>query len=399
MKHTRTGIFLLKAALLLGAAVAFVPSLNAQSAADRLSASRGGNNEANARADSTLAAAGDPASRYILGGVIETEGSFLRQVEKRDSILIGDQIWYGVLLKDVADGTLFGAPELKGSLMDKVDVLTPWIVDTVTVTKIKKTKLRTFDIEIRTLITSFDEGDYELPQIPIQRMLPHGQVDTLVFNSQVLSVKTLPIDMDTFQPHDIKGQIRYPLTFKELVPWLAGIWLLAVAVILAVCLYKIRKNKGQVQEAVKEAPHIRALRKLDALRGNKYWAPEKQKYFYSELTDALREYMVSRYDIPAMEMTTAEIFSAVKSTDISPEMRGELKELFERSDFVKFAKYTATDEDNASAVPLAVKFVMETYGAILEQEKEEESKPAEDAAEQAPGTVPPREDDSAYMPK
>ena len=290
-------------------------------------------------------------------------------------------------------------PELKESLMDKVEVLTPWLVDTVAVTKIKKTKLRTSDIEIRTLITSFDEGDYELPQIPVQRMLPHGQVDTLVFDPQVLSVKTLPIDMDTFEPNDIKGQIRYPLTFKELVPWIAVIWLLAVVIILAVCLHIMRKNKGQVQEAVQEAPHIRALRKLDALRGNKYWAPEKQKYFYSEITDTLREYIASRYEIPAMEMTTAEIFSAIKSTDIAPEMRSELKDLFERSDFVKFAKYTATDEDNASALPLAVRFVMETYGAILEKEKEEENKAGEDAGKETPGEVPPREDDSAYMPK
>ena len=108
MKHTRTGIFVLKAALLFCASLVMSQYLNAQSAADRLSARRGDNGEAKAReADSTLAAAGDPASRYVLGGVIEAEGSFLRQVEKRDSVLIGDQLWYGVLLKDVADGTVF----------------------------------------------------------------------------------------------------------------------------------------------------------------------------------------------------------------------------------------------------------------------------------------------------
>ena len=360
MKHTRTGIFLLKAALLLGAAVAFVPSLNAQSAADRLSASRGGNNEANARADSTLAAAGDPASRYILGGVIETEGSFLRQVEKRDSILIGDQIWYGVLLKDVADGTLFGAPELKGSLMDKVDVLTPWIVDTVTVTKIKKTKLRTFDIEIRTLITSFDEGDYELPQIPIQRMLPHGQVDTLVFNSQVLSVKTLPIDMDTFEPHDIKPQMKYPVTFRELLPWILGLLGAAALAWLVVVLISRRRKKAAEQNALEPA-HIVALRKLEKYRGSKFWAPDKQKTFYSGVTDTLREYMARRYEFGAMEMTTAEIFDALKETDAPAEMMPPLKELFETSDFVKFARHTVDENAAAGVLPLAVKFVTETY--------------------------------------
>ncbi|MBR0361054.1 MAG: hypothetical protein IIX35_01595, partial [Paraprevotella sp.] len=38
------------------------------------------------------------------------------------------------------------------------------------------------------------------------------------------------------------------------------------------------------------------------------WVPEKQKAFYSGITDALREYIAARYGISAMEMTTAEIF-------------------------------------------------------------------------------------------
>ena len=55
-----------------------------------------------------------------------------------------------------------------------------------------------------------------------------------------------------------------------------------------------------------------------------------------------------------------------------------LKELFERADFVKFAKFTASEEENASALPVAVRFVTSTYqtdveeesGAQVEEEKE-----------------------------
>jgi hypothetical protein len=43
-----------------------------------------------------------------------------------------------------------------------------------------------------------------------------------------------------------------------------------------------------------------------------------------------------------------------------------MRELFERADFVKFAKFIATDEENASALPVAVRFVTETYQAELE---------------------------------
>ena len=111
-----------------------------------------------------------------------------------------------------------------------------------------------------------------------------------------------------------------------------------------------------------------ALRKLDKFRGSEYWAPTRQKAFYSGVTDALREYIAARYGVGALEMTTAEIFDGLKGTDLTPELYNELKELFERADFIKFAKHTATDEENATVLPLAVRFVTTTYQAEVEQE-------------------------------
>jgi hypothetical protein len=121
---------------------------------------------------------------------------------------------------------------------------------------------------------------------------------------------------------------------------------------------------------VREPAHIVALRKLDQFRGNRLWAPEKQKLFYSGVTDTLREYIAARYGISAMEMTTAEIFDDMKATDAPEELLREMKELFERADFVKFAKFVASEEDNAAALPVAVRFVTETYQAEIETEAE-----------------------------
>ena len=99
------------------------------------------------------------------------------------------------------------------------------------------------------------------------------------------------------------------------------------------------------------------------------WAPEKQKAFYSGITDTLREYIADRYGIGAMEMTTAEIFKDMKMTDAPADLMEELKELFERADFVKFAKFTASDEDNAKALPTAVRFVTSTYQVDIEKDE------------------------------
>ena len=72
-----------------------------------------------------------------------------------------------------------------------------------------------------------------------------------------------------------------------------------------------------------------------------------------------------------MEKTTAEIFEDMKSTDAPKELLAELKDLFERADFVKFAKFVASDEDNASALPMAVRFVTSTYQVDVESDTSE----------------------------
>ena len=122
------------------------------------------------------------------------------------------------------------------------------------------------------------------------------------------------------------------------------------------------RKKAAAGEIYNEPAYIVALRKLDRFRGDKYWAPEKQKIFYSGITDTLREYIEHRFGVDAVEMTTAEIFSELKgSRDIPEDIRDEVKALFEKADMVKFAKHTASDQDNASALPTAVHFVTSTY--------------------------------------
>lgn len=310
------------------------------------------------------------ADSVAAGRLIPVRGAFLEQLQERDSILIADQLKYGFRLDQVKEGTELILPELPEEQSYKMMYLTPWIIDTVKVVKQKKGLPRLLDLKGSVVISSFEEGTYELPQIVVGRVSEDGTTDTLVFEPMRLEVKTMPVDTAVFVPHDIKGQIRYPLTFAEVFPWAFGGWMAALLIILAVCLIMMRRRKNDPSFVRSDPPHIVALRKLDKYRGNKMWAPEKQKAFYSGVTDTLREYMSSRYGLPAMEMTTAEIFALIKSEDIPEELLSQTRDLFDRADFVKFAKYVASDDDNASALPLAVRFVTETYQAEMKEEKE-----------------------------
>ena len=308
------------------------------------------------------------------GSVIRMQGAFLQPLQERDSVLVADQLLYGFELKQVEEGTMLALPEWKNDERGGVQAIGDWAVDTVKIKKNGKGRPRLMDIRGSLRITSFDEGDYELPSIMVGRLSGDGVVDTLVFDPVRLEVKTMPVDTATFVPHDIKGQMKYPVTFDEVFPWLAGFWVLAVVVILTVCLIMMHRRKDDPAFERKDPAHIVALRKLDQYRGNKMWAPEKQKAFYSGVTDALREYICDRYGISAMEMTTAEIFRDMKRTDAPKELLAEVQELFERADFVKFAKYVASEEDNASALPVAVRFVTETYQMEVEEDAQDKIK-------------------------
>lgn len=294
----------------------------------------------------------------------EAGDTFLEPLQKRDSVLVADQLRYGVVLKDVPEGTPLALPEFKMEEDSPLEILGGWQLDSVRVSKRKEVPAR-YDITAALTLTAFFGGTYDLPPVPV---LMDG--DTLVFRPSRLEVTEPSVDMENFTPHDIKDQIRFPYTLAEIFPWLCGLWAAALLITAAVCLLKLRRKKEGGPQ-YQEPAHITALRKLDRYRGEKFWEPAQQKAFYSGVTDALREYIAARYGVGALEMTTAEIFRDLKGSDLPEDLYAPLKELFERADFVKFAKYVATAEDNASVLPLSVRFVTSTYQTEIDQEAAE----------------------------
>lgn len=297
--------------------------------------------------------------------IVPAGQSYFAQKQQRDSILIADQLEYGFELKDIAKGTQLALPEFDKTLKDTLVLVRNWAIDTL------KTKGSGLNVRGTVLLAAFEEGKYLLPDIPVLRKNPDGSIDSLMFEGREMEVKTIAIDTTTYKPHDLKGQIKYPLTFKEMLPFIGGA--LALAAIIAAIVYVVKRARRRKEEEgrPKEPPYLTALKGLENYRGEKYWAADKQKLYYSGITDILRAYMASRFEFDAREMTTAEIFGALKGNkDLTPELYGAAKELFELADFVKFAKHIASRDENAAALPTAVSFVTSTYRAEPEEQTE-----------------------------
>lgn len=304
------------------------------------------------------------------------DGAFLEKLQERDSVLIGDQLRYGFHLQGVPVGTGLLLPDYSKGFApgDSVEIVSSWTADTVKVNGSKRHPT-SHDIDFSLVITSFEEGKHRLPPLSVIKESSAGVFDTLLFKPLELEVFTIPVDTTTYVIHDIKGQVQYPLTFSEVLPYLIGL-LVALAVVWAIrALVVARRKRRSPDAAPDEPPYLVALRKLEKYRGEKYWAKDRQKVFYSGITDALREYIDARYGIDAPEMTTAEIFDSLSHTDVPADLFVQTKSLFETADMVKFAKAFASDEENASAVPTAVRFVTSTYqteSKDKDKDKEEE---------------------------
>ena len=112
----------------------------------------------------------------------------------------------------------------------------------------------------------------------------------------------------------------------------------------------------------KEPPYAIALRELDRIKGAKLWQQGKTKHYYSEVTDTLRRYIEGRFEIPAMEQTTAEILQSFRYRRdlLTGKSFANLEQTLTLADLVKFAKYEPLPDDNSLALLNAYFFVNDT---------------------------------------
>jgi len=210
------------------------------------------------------------------------------------------------------------------------------------------------------LVTSFDSGHYYLPPMEVL-------VDQKSYQSrQSLSLKVFSVDVNLSKPNEFFGPkdvMNAPFAWED---WSLVFWLSIFLIpILCVCFYLIiryRDNKPIIRHikiAPKLPPHQKAMNEITAIKSEKKWAPEDSKEYYTKLTDTLRNYIKERYGFNAMEMTSAEIIERL-TLEPDEQAMDELRELFQTSDLVKFAKYNALVNENDRNLVNAVDFINKT---------------------------------------
>lgn len=204
-------------------------------------------------------------------------------------------------------------------------------------------------------ITSFDSGHWVIPSF---FLLPDIRTDTI------------PIDVvfSDFDPkqdyHDVKDIIEVPPAKKKHWWWLAAG---AALLLTAVVVYLLRKKKPSPLPAAEVMidPYEEAMKQLELLQSDK---PEAKKY-HSRLTDIFRLYVFRKKGILSLQKTTADLVLQLRSLNLSKEQFDKLSQALRLSDFVKFAKYVPTIDDDRNCFE-------EIRNSIMAIEKTESGPPA-----------------------
>ncbi len=284
--------------------------------------------------------------------------------------MIGDQIVFTIHV-EADENVNLQLPQLKDTLSRNIEVLFPLASDT-SLTDGKRV------VDQRYMITSFDAGLQMVPPQPVVYTI--GDISDTALSMPMMIQVFEPVVDTSQQIKPIKPPINTPVTFREVLPWIAvGIVGLLLVVLIVILIRRFRQRQQDPEGfSLKplEPAHVIAFRELDKLKEEKVWELGKVKQYYTRLTQITRHYIERQYGIPAMESTTEEILHSFRKYSTEDILLDEiLKELLELADLVKFAKEDPLPVNNQTNLNNAYLFVQKTYPLFYNEDSEQKKDP------------------------
>ncbi len=198
--------------------------------------------------------------------------------------------------------------------------------------------------EDRLTLLTYSQGDVPVPSLTARFRSADGQ--TGEYRSAPLPVQVQPPPVPGANLPKFLHDLKRPVGFFPL--WLVVVGALLLGAGLAGGLWYFRRKQrlAEGQESRPSLPpDVLARQRLETLRARNYPASGEFKIFYSELSDILRRYVEGRFRVQAMDRTTLELMRNLKSTDLQRPESAVLREVLERSDMVKFAKFRPGEKE------------------------------------------------------
>ena len=281
-------------------------------------------------------------------------------------LLVGEQTQIHLKIQYQLDGETVAIkfPDVKDTLSEFVEIIFSSPIDTIYPDKNDLSKVEQVQ---HITITSFDSGYYQVPYFKFK-----VNEDTLTSTEDLfIDVQTMEVDT-TKAIFDIKEPLEEPFSFKDWFKenwiWIVGILVLIILIIIVI---RYLKNRPEplVEEVIPDIPdYVTALDKLNKLREKQLWQTGKVKQYHSEISETLRAYIETRYQVNALENTTDEIMQNLRFQTIQPDILAKLNQALMLADLVKFAKEQPLANENELSLANAYEFVNQTKLIIIPKE-------------------------------
>lgn len=254
-------------------------------------------------------------------------------------------------------------PVLDKELIPGIEVVDKTIVDTVSL-KDGRVQYNQY-----VTLTSFEDSLFYIAPLAFV-----SDGDTVWSDAMTLNV-VQPFEMDTTDMAiaDIKDVYKAPIWWWGVLRWvLLALGIAAVGVGGYYLITYLQARFGKKDEELVAAEPLRpadevALEKLDVIREEKIWQAGQVKEYHTQLTDVVREYIARRFEVSSVEQTSDETLSAIRPLlKEQKDLYEQLRKMLTLADLVKFAKWTATPDENEQSLRSAYTFVKETTIQSLE---------------------------------
>jgi hypothetical protein len=211
------------------------------------------------------------------------------------------------------------------------------------------------------ILTSFDSGHWAIPSFQLPADIP-------MYTDSI----AVDVGFSTFDPnqdyHDIKDVIDVQVKEKKKETWY---WYAAASALLvaAIIYFLTRKKIKPVARIPFVDPYKEAKQELEKLRKENLLS----KAFYTRLVDIFRLYISRRKGIASLQKTTDDLVVQLRSLKLPTEEFNELAQSLRMSDYVKFAKFEATENDKASSFKTIKDFIDNIEKVEIQKDKQKQS--------------------------
>lgn len=218
--------------------------------------------------------------------------------------------------------------------------------------------------QIKLTLTIFDAGSFTIPPIRVKYVDEEGKQGEVSTKEITIVVKSLvPADAEDIK--GFKGPAELPSPFSTMpfrVGFFGSIFIAALATGTFIY-YRRRKRRTEaekaavVEEGISKPPHRIAFEELDRINRLNLLRNGCVEDFYILISEVIRRYMESRYNIVTIQKNTEEIIEEIRDIPLEDNIPETVEDFLKECDLVKFARLSPQRNKSQEALEKARKIV------------------------------------------